>query len=81
MLAILMAAVLAGTPRVVARIPAPSADSIMAGMRELIPSEASPALAASTAGAAEAFTVAEVFTAAAATAAEAIDSSHEVIKQ
>src|ERR1700737_1176728 len=39
------------------RIPAPSAGSIMAAMRELIPSEDSPALAASTAEA----SAAEVF--------------------
>src|ERR1700694_1262040 len=73
------------------RIPAPSAGSIMAAMRELIPSEDSPALAASTAEApTEVASAAEVFMAevaedsteeAAATVAGDTDSSsHEVIK-
>jgi hypothetical protein len=65
-------------------IPGPSADSIMAVMRELTPSEDSPALVAFTGEAAEVF-MAEVVEAstvvAAATAAVATDSSsHEVIK-
>ena len=61
---------------------APSADSITAAMLELIPSEDSPALAASMVVAStEEASAAEAFTAgaAASTAAEATGSSHEVL--
>ncbi len=67
------------------RIPAPSADSTMAGSREATHSEGSPALADSTAAAdstaeAEASTAVAAATEAGATEAGATDSSNEVMK-